>query len=119
MLLWVLQILGFTINWEKSVVTPTQQIEFLGLVTDSRSMELSFPGKKLRQIRGEALKILSQPLVSTRTLSQLIGKLNAAAQAVVPAPLLYRHLQGSLKSALASGSHGYDNVSPEAQEDLT
>ena len=121
-LLWVLQALGFTINWEKSVVTPTQQIEFLGLVTNSRSMELSLPGEKLRQIRGEALKILSQPLTSASTLSQLIGKLNAAAQAVVPAPLFYRHLQGSLKSALASGSHGYDNVialSPEAQEELT
>ena len=68
-LLWVLQALGFTINWEKSIVTPTQQIEFLGLVTDSRSMELSLLGEKLRQIRGEALKILSQSLVSARTVS--------------------------------------------------
>ena len=108
--MWVLQTLGFTINWEKYVVTPTQQIQFLGLVTDSRLIKFSLPGEKLRQIRGEALKILSQPLASARTLSQLIGKLNVAAQAVVLALLFYRHLQGSLKSALASGSHGYDNA---------
>ena len=77
--------------------------------------------KKLKQIRGEATMFLSKPLVSARALSQLIGKLNAAAQAIVLALLFYRHLQGDLKNALASGDHGYENVTPisqQAQEEL-
>ena len=70
---------------------------------------------------GEATVLLSKPLVSARALSQLIGKLNAAAQAIVLALLFYRHLQGDLKNALASGDHGYENVTPisqQAQEEL-
>lgn len=47
-LLWTLQSLGFIINPEKSMFTPAQEIEFLSLVTDSQSMELSLPGEKLR-----------------------------------------------------------------------
>ena len=76
--------------------------------------------------RGEAetdqgRSLLSKPLVSARALSQLIGKLNAAAQPIVPAPLFYHHLQGDLRNALESGDHGYENVTPisqQAQEEL-
>jgi len=118
-LLWVLQALGFIVNLEKSVLTPIQEIEFLGLETNLRSMELSLPGEKLKQIRGEAAKLLTRSMVSARSLSQFIGKLNAAAQAVAPAPLFYRHLQDNLKNALASGDHELDSNLSEAQEELS
>ena len=120
-LLWILQSLGFVVNREKSVFIASQEIEFLGLVINSQSMELSLPGEKLRQIKGEATKLLSQQLVSARALSQFIGKLNAAAQAITPAPLFYRHLQGNLENALTSGDQGYESMtslSQEAQEEL-
>ena len=109
-LLGILQSLGFIINQEKSLFTPTQEIEFLSLVTNSQSMELSLPGEKLRQIKGEAARLLFQQLVSARALSQFIGKLSATAQAVAPVPLFCRHLQGNLKNALASGSQNYENM---------
>ena len=69
----------------------------------------------------EVTKLLSQQLVLARAFSQFIGKLNAATQAVTPAPLFYRHLQGNLKNALASGDQGYESttfLSQEAQEEL-
>lgn len=103
-------------------MTPAQEIEFLGLEVNLISMELRLPGEKLSQIRGETTKLLSQSLVSARVLSQFIEKLNAAAEAVVPASLFYRHLQGNLKSTLASGNHGYKNMitlSQQAQEELS
>ena len=121
-LVWILRALGFIVNQDKSVFTPTQEIEFLGLVVNSVSMELSLLREKLRQIRGEATKLLSPSLVSARVLSQFIGKLNAVAHAVVPALLFYCHLQGDLRDVLASGSHGYKNVtalSQQAQEELS
>ena len=92
--------LGVFVNQDKSVFIPAQQIEFLGLVVNSVSMELSLPGEKLQQIWGEATMLLSKPLVSARALSQFIGKLNAAAQAIVLAPLFYCHSQGDLKTPL-------------------
>ena len=39
--------LGFIINVQKSITTPTKQIEFLGLKVDSVSLYLSLPGEKL------------------------------------------------------------------------
>ena len=121
-LLWTLQSLEFIINQEKSVTTPPQEIDFLGLLTNSLSMELSLPGEKLRQIKMEAARLLPQQLVSARALSQFIGKLSAAAQAAAPAPLFYCHLQGNLKNALASGNQSYKNMTTlswKAQEELT
>ena len=97
-LLWILHTLGFTVNQDKSVLKPTQETKFLDLIVDSVFMEISLPREKLRQIRREATKLLSQSQESARVLSQFTGKLNTAAQAVVPAPLFYRHLQGNLKS---------------------
>ena len=43
--------LGFVINMQKSITTPTQQIEFLGLKVYSVSLHLSLSGEKLHYIR--------------------------------------------------------------------
>ena len=80
-------------------------------------MELSLPGGKLPKERLKTpLSGVCQNSVSAHR------ELNATALAVVPATLFYHHLQGRLKSTLASGSHGYDSavtLSLEAQEELT
>ena len=39
----LLQELGFTINIKKSILEPTQQIEFLGLILDSIQMKVFLP----------------------------------------------------------------------------
>ena len=104
----ILEGLGFIVNMEKSVLTPSQQIEFLGLLLNTTSMCLTLPGHKIRTIRKEAALLLRQGNFSARKLAQFIGKLNAASQAVFPAPLFYRHLQRDLQGALARGSQNYD-----------
>ena len=40
---YLLECLGFIINTEKSVLTPGQTIEFLGLTVNSINMELRLP----------------------------------------------------------------------------
>ena len=94
-LIALLEGLGFIVNMEKSVTTPSQQIEFLGLQVDTITMCLSLPGHKIKAIRGEASQLLRPGSLSARRLAQFIGKLNATSQAVFPAPLFYRHLQTS------------------------
>lgn len=44
--LWLLQHLGFVINWTKSVLDPSHCMEYLGLVIDSLDMNLSLPKEK-------------------------------------------------------------------------
>ena len=41
LLVGTLQMVGFVINWEKTIVTPCQQIEFLGLVINSLTLTLA------------------------------------------------------------------------------
>ena len=90
-----------------------------GVTVNSSKMELRLPGEKIKKIRAEAGKIQSDS-VSALALSRLIGKMNAATQAIPMAPLCYRNLQTCLRDALQEDQ----NYSPttllteEAREDL-
>ena len=91
--LWLLQMLGFVINWEKSVLDPSQEMEYLGFVIDSPHLSLSLPASKVAKIRQECVKMLGAVTVSVRELASLIGKLTVSIMAILPAPLHYRKLQ--------------------------
>ena len=93
---YLLENLGFVINHPKSQLTPTQEIEFLGFVVHSTTMELKLPGEKIKRIKSETGKALQSQTVTALMLSQLIGKMNAATQAIHMAPLYYGNLQGCL-----------------------
>ena len=115
----LLEALGFLVNFNKSVLTPSQEITFLGFNIDSRQRQVRLPGTKITSIQREAQSLLSQQEVSARTLASFIGKLSSAILAVYPAPLHYRSLQRLKHQALHRA--GYDSpmwMSVEAQEDL-
>ena len=57
--LFLLENLGFIINSKKSLLMPTQDIEFLGMSVNSLTMDLKLPGEKIRRIRVEANHLLS------------------------------------------------------------
>ena len=44
--IFLLQYLGFVINWKRSVLTPVQEIEFLGLKNNSVKREISIRESK-------------------------------------------------------------------------
>lgn len=48
--LFLLQNIGFVINWEKSMLKPAKTIEFLGVQIDSVKMTLSIPEPKLNKL---------------------------------------------------------------------
>jgi len=109
-LIFLLEALGFIVNKEKSVLCPSQEIKFLGLLVDSQSLQLKLPTEKMKQIRKEAAQLQQKEAMSARQLSKFIGKLNAASQAILIAPLFYRNLQGDLQKALFLGDQCYDQV---------
>ena len=119
--LFLLENTGFVVNNKKSLLDPTQEIEFLGMTINSVEMNLSLPGDKIKSIRQEAQKLLCIPKPSAHLLSQLIGKLNATTPALLMAPLFCRSLQICLKQALQANSQDYRSsapLSPQAMEDL-
>ena len=107
-LVYLLENLGYIINYKNSVLTPTKQLEFLGFILDSDSAELRLPTDKVKKIRPDAQKLQKQSPTTARELSRFIGKLNAATKAIPPAPLFYRGLQRDLSRALGQGNQDYE-----------
>ena len=59
--LFLLENLGFIINSKKSLLSSIQEIEFLGMIVNSQTMEIKLPGQKIKSIRLEARTILDHP----------------------------------------------------------
>ena len=117
-LIHILQCLGFIINTEKSVMTPTQEIEFLGMRVNTNTLLVSLPADKVKQIREEMVRIANMTSLSARLLSHFLGKLSAATQAIPPAPLFYRCLQRDLQTALADNNQNYEALLSLSQASL-
>ena len=98
--IYLLENLGFVINYPKSQLEPTQEIVFLGFVVNSITMEIKMPGEKIKQIRLEAKNLQKTEAPQAIVISRLLGKLNQATQAIPPAPLFFRNLQLCLQRAL-------------------
>ena len=106
--LWLLQKLGFVINWGKSVLTSRQRIQYLGYMLDSRTMTLAFPEEKIMGIQAKWRDLLMMETVSVRQLSELIGTLTASVMAVLTVPLHYRQLQMLKSKGLLIGGQNYN-----------
>ena len=59
--MFLLENTGFVINEKKPLLEPTQEIEFLGMVINSKEMDISLPGSKIRDVRQEARRLLNHP----------------------------------------------------------
>ena len=92
----LLQQLGFAFNLKKSVLTPSQRIEFLGVTVDSLIMTLYLPEKKGSKVQKQCLELQ----VSILELVKLIALLSSTSQAVLPAQINFRYLQQQQMQAL-------------------
>jgi len=91
--LFLLQKLGFKINWEKSMLQPSQTTEFLGFQINSLSMMFFLPEEKINHIKQKCKEMLKLEKVSVRQIAKLTGKLTSSMQAILPANLQSRYLQ--------------------------
>ena len=66
-----LEQLGRIINEEKSVMTPTQQLQHLGFQINTLEMQLKIPGAKLRDLRRSVTKILATPIQTPRIMHSI------------------------------------------------
>jgi hypothetical protein len=61
--------LGFTIHTEKSIITPTQIITFLGFIINSNSRQISLPSEKVKRTLILCRQMLMAKSVSLRMLA--------------------------------------------------
>ena len=115
--LFLLENTGFIINEKKSLLEPTQEIEFLGMIINSKEMDISLLGSKIRDIIQEARRLLNHPNPSITSDRQA----ECNHPGLQMAPLFCRALQTCLKQALEAGSQDYQSpaqLSTQAKEDL-
>ena len=91
-ILTLLELLGFVVNYQKQPQNPIQSIEFLGVLVNSVTLDMSLPLKKVKSIRRECRKVLENPNITVTDLARLLGKLSASIKAVFPACLHDRHI---------------------------
>ena len=113
--------LGFTINLQKSVLRPTQQIEYLGFILDSCNMTVSLSERKKQKIKSLCQSVKMHPTCTVRDYAQLIGNLVAAVPGVDMAPLYIKRLEIEKALFLKQNKGDFDSVitvSSKALEDI-
>ena len=109
------------INYEKSILIPATEMEFLGFLVNSVTLTLSLPRDKIRKVRKECQEVMDSPQITIRQLTKLLGLLSSTIQAVFPAPLHFRHLQ-EVKNAAFTLDRSYNSLislPPLALDELT
>jgi hypothetical protein len=67
--------LGFEINRKKSSLIPSNQVEYLGFLIDSRKMRLFIPSKKITRLASVIRNFTKAKRVSLRKTARVLGKL--------------------------------------------
>ena len=102
--------LGLTVHPEKSILEPTQCIEFVGFLLNSVNMTIRLAERKCLDIKKQANKLIYTQYVSIREFSKMIGKLVAAEPGVRYAALYYKSLEIDRDLALKKNAGNFDAI---------
>ena len=113
--------LGFIIHPKKSVVKPSQEIQFLGFILDSAKMQVRLTDEKKNEIKELCATLLSKECHSIRVVATALGKFVAAFPGVENGKLHYRELERAKIHALKKHHGHFDrtmNLSLKAKDDI-
>ena len=100
--------LGLTIHPNKSVFVPTQEIQHLGFVLNSRDMTVRLTQEKFQKFRELCKQFLRKEYVSIREFSELIGKMVASEYGVPYAKLFHKRLHITKNEQLRKQRGNFD-----------
>ena len=114
--------IGLKVNTKpgKSTLTPTQRITWCGIDWDTSKMTVRIPVKRLKLVRLEVKALLRCSKPTAKRVCMVLGKLQATAEAVLPARVYGRTLLRDLHKALR-GTANYNTrvtISPPSREAL-
>lgn len=76
----LLTALGFRINQRKSILTPSTQVEFLGMQVNTENGTISLDNAKLKEHRHATSRLINDGKASAKALASVAGALNYAAR---------------------------------------
>lgn len=102
-LLGWLALLGLEVNWEKSEITPVQELIYLGFVLDLAQAIISVPKKRLGDTLQALIHCTKKVHMPKRHLASLLGKLRCLLFAMPQLRLFSNHLSNILRVDAAVG----------------
>lgn len=116
-----LESLGFIINTDKSILTPVTRCQFLGIILDSKSMNLELPEAKRIHILSLIKKFQNIKDCRIREFAQFVGTITAACLAVNYGWLYSKAFERQKYLALIRNRGNYDakmQISAKMERDL-
>lgn len=111
----------FIVHPEKSVLEPTQAIQYLGVISHSCSMSVTLTKERKADLQECCQQLLKANTASIRCLAKGIGEIVASFPTVKQGPLYYRQLEEARKTALQEEKGNYDACTilpPPARDEL-
>ena len=100
--------LGARINEEKSHTIPTQKLEYLGFILDSKEMKIWTPAKKLLNTKKALKGFLRGDSATPREAASVLGKLNSLSDALLPARVRTAAIHDFKVQTLKRSNDGWD-----------
>lgn len=94
---------GFVIHPEKSVLTPTREITYLGFILNSQSMTVRLTKERVHKIKTRCIKVLRAGSVTVHKFSHVIGLMVASFPGVKFGQLYYRRCDNFKTKSLKEG----------------
>ena len=102
---------GWSLNWTKTILEPTQTPVHLGFLFDSTNKTIAIPEDKIQRLVTWTKSLLIDPVTTQANLESLVGTMVSVMPACPLAPLYYRALQRVLIKSLRSGRRESKKVS--------
>ena len=101
-LLHLLQQLGWTINYDKSSLTPDFKKQYIGFIIDTFKKEnaiwIEIPKCRIKTVKHDIARALKKGSITARGLARITGQIVAMSKAIIPAKLLLRNCYRLLKT---------------------
>ena len=110
--------LGFVIHPTKTVLRPTQKLEFLGFLIDSSQMTVSLTEQKKCTFKKMVNKLLTIKRPTLRFIAKVIGTIVAAFPASRYGPLFYRSLDKDKTQGLQWNQGDFDATHRLSEDSL-
>ena len=97
---------GMQINFEKSVLEPTQHVTHLGFTLDLKNGFLQVPKEKLKSVRKELGKLVVQDTLSVRKMAAILGQIKSFFTAL---PFLRAFTDDFVSFRRTNQAHGWNH----------
>lgn len=117
----ILESLGFKIQTEKSQMSPTNVVKFLGFVIDSVQMKVYLPPDKVQKMEDLCKEVLRRDRSSIFQVASVVGLMNSYAKAIDYGENHFKKLEIEKIRALKISKGSYTEevaVSKEGRKDL-